>query len=359
VKTLETWTDASVGETRQALVRDGRPIALSIWRWSDRNRRARWGETYVARVRSVDSRLRGAFLDLGIPEAGFVRLDANGRARVGETAQALAEGQAVTASVRREGARGKAAVLQIVSVLPSADSLGCVARHESHESADAAGSADADTRDKLDAAFEAVLAREALVVGGGRIIVEPTAALVAIDVDAGERQGSRDPEQFAAALNVAAAQESLRQLRLRNLGGLVAIDFVSMRSRGGREATMAALRIASAEDPWGVTLAPMSRFGIVELSRGQLRQPLAEVLCKPDGTLRAETSALAMLRGIEREARLARGKLTIAHLGTDIAAWLDTAPFDWRSALTARIGPRWEVRGDRDAAPGGWRLAVE
>src|SRR5262245_22079793 len=63
---LETWIDASVGETREALVRRGKPIALRVMRTSDEGSRARWGELYCARVREMDRRRRGAFLDLGL-----------------------------------------------------------------------------------------------------------------------------------------------------------------------------------------------------------------------------------------------------------------------------------------------------
>src|SRR5262249_53757944 len=58
---LETWIDAAIGETREALVRDGRPVALRVARWSDGGRRARWGEVYAARVTRIDRRRRGAF----------------------------------------------------------------------------------------------------------------------------------------------------------------------------------------------------------------------------------------------------------------------------------------------------------
>jgi hypothetical protein len=116
---------------------------------------------------------------------------------------------------------------------------------------------------------------------------------------------------------------------------------------------------ALAGDPWGVQIAPMSRFGVVELSRGQLRRPLHELLCDATGATSAETEALAALRSVEHEVRAARGRLAAAHMGADLMAWLDAAPFDWRAALTARIGPRWDVRADARIAPRSWRVEVE
>jgi Ribonuclease G/E len=108
-----------------------------------------------------------------------------------------------------------------------------------------------------------------------------------------------------------------------------------------------------------VQIAPMSRFGVVELSRGQLRRPLHELLCDDAGAPSAETEALAMIRGVEREVRGARGRLAVAFVGSDVMAWLDEAPFDWRAALSARIGPRWDVRAAKQPTPRGWRVEVE
>ncbi len=357
--TLETWTDAAIGETRQALVRDGHPIMLHVSRWSDAGRSAQWGEAYTARVRTVDARRRGAFLDMGLGEAfGFARLDAQGRARIGGAPMALVEGQAVTAHVIREGARGKGPVVEIVAVAPNGDGLGRTARHHASEEADAAGPADQETREKLDALIEAALARVTPIPGGGALIIEPTAALVAIDVDSGARRGPSNAERFALELNLAAAHEAARQLRVRGLGGIVAIDFVSMRDRRAQEAVTTALKTAVADDPWGVTVAAMSRFGVVELSRGQLRAPLREILCDADHRASAETIALAALRGIEREARGAKGRVVVAWLAEEVCDWLARDTISWRPALEARIGARWDVRLRPGARRDQWDVEV-
>jgi Ribonuclease G/E len=350
---LESWTDGAVGETREALVRDGVPVMLAVRRWSAVGRLALWGEVYRARVNAVDVRRRGAFLDLGLGEArGFVRVDAGGRARTPTGALALVEGQIVRARVRREAVGGKSAVLEVIG---SVD--GDVGRESTPEQT-APPSAEAEIRDRLDALVEASLAPRVPLPGGGALIVERTAALVAIDVDAGGRGGSGDPERFARALNVEAAHEAARQVRLRGLGGIVAIDFVSMRDPAGRAAVMAALKDAVADDPWGVVVAPMSRFGVVELSRGQLRAPLADIVCDADGRPSAETLALAALRGIERESRVARGRRVILDTGSRVGGWLDGNIIDWRGALAARIGPNWEMRRAPELAPDAWQVST-
>jgi Ribonuclease G/E len=344
----ETWVDASIGETREALVRQGRAIALHIVRASDDGRRARWGELYCARVREVDQRRRGAFLDLGLrDEQGFLPLGDDGRVRLHKQRVALHEGQGVIVAVTREAARGKNPVLELQDVGHDGQAPHLMGRHNSDEER-AARPAETATRAKLDAAIEDALMRTAPIPGGGALTIEPTAALVAIDVDAGGRAGAGDAERFALDLNIAAAQEAARQIRLRNLGGIIAIDFVTLRAKSHRKSLEDAVQAAFADDPWSVQFGALSRFGVFELARAQLRRPLHERLRGADGRLSAETVALMALRAIEREARAQTGRQIACTVAPEVKAWLDGAPFDWRADLNNRIGMRWAL----DAAPG-------
>jgi Ribonuclease G/E len=346
---LDTWIDASVGETREALVQGGRPIALRIARASDEGRRARWGELYCARVREVDRRRRGVFLDLGLREQqGFLPLGEDGRVRRGGKERvALAEGQGVVVAVAREAARGKNPVVELEETDHDGEAPHRIARHDCDEELVLAKPADAAMRAKLDAVVEGALARIAPIPGGGALTIEPTAALVAIDVDAGARAGSGDPERFALDLNIAAAQEAARQVRLRNLGGLIAIDFVSMRAKSHGKILEEAVRAAFAGDPWSVQLGGLSRFGVYDLARAQLRTPLHEQLRDAEGRLSVETVALMALRAIEREARAQAGRQIACTVASEVKAWLDSGEIDWRAPLSNRIGMRWTL----DAAP--------
>ncbi len=347
---LETWIDAAIGETREALVRDGRPIALRIARASDEGQRARWGETYCARVREVDQRRRGAFVDLGLrAEQGFLPLGEDGRVRrAGKERVALKEGQGVIVAVTREAARGKNPIVELHETGHDGEAPHRLARHDCDEEIVLAKPADAEMRARLDAAIEDALARVAPIPGGGMLSIEPTAALTAIDVDSGARQGSADPERFAFDLNVAAAQEAARQIRLRNLGGVIAIDFVNMRSKAHRKSLEDAVRAAFAGDPWIVQFGGLSQFGVFELARAQLRRPLHEQMREDDGRLSVETVALMALRAIEREARAQTGRQIACTVSPEVKAWLDTAEIDWRTALSNRIGMRWTL----DSQPG-------
>lgn len=346
---LESWVDAAIGETREALVRDGRPIALRISRASDAGRRARWGEVYCARVREIDKRRRGVFLDLGLREdQGFLPLGDDGRARIRRERVALTEGAGVIVAVTREAARGKNPIVELHEVGHEGEEPHRIGRHDVDQELVLAKPADSATRAKLDAAVEDALARTAPIPGGGALTIEPTAALVAIDVDAGGRQGSGDPEHFALDLNVAGAYEAARQLRMRNLGGLIAIDFVSMRAKSHAKQLEEAVRAAFADDPWSVQFGGLSRFGVFDLARAQLRTPLHEQLRDADGRLSVETVALMALRAVEREARAQTGRQIACTIAPEVKAWLDGGEIEWRSELSNRIGMRWTI----DAAPG-------
>lgn len=347
---LETWIDAAIGETREALVRRGRPIALRIARASDEGARARWGETYCARVREVDQRRRGAFLDLGLSsQQGFLPLGHDGRARRGGKERiALREGQGVIVSIVREAARGKNPVVEMQEIGHDGEAPHKIAHHAADDDMVLAKPAEAVMRAKLDALIEDALARIAPIPGGGVLSIEPTAALTAIDVDAGGRPGSSDPERFALDLNLAAAEEAARQIRLRNLGGVIAIDFVNMRAKSHAKALEEGVRKAFAGDPWAVQLGGLSRFGVYELSRAQLRTPLHEQMQDGEGRLSAETIALMALRAIEREARANGGRQIACTVSPEVKAWFDTAAIPWREALSNRIGMRWSL----DASPG-------
>ena len=346
---LETWIDAAVGETREILVRAGKPIALRIARQTDLGRRARWGELYAARVRKIDRPRRGVFLDLGLrDQQGFLPLGEDGRVRLRKSERAaLTEGEGVVVSVTREAARGKSPVLELMEAGQS-ETPQLIGRHECDEDIQNARPADAATRSKIDAVIDDALSRTAPIPGGGILTIEPTSALVAIDIDAGGRAGSGDPERFALDLNIAAAQEAARQIRLRNLGGIIALDFVTMRAKSHRAQLEAAVKTAFAGDPWSVQLGGLSKFGVFDLARAQLRAPLHEQMRDDDGRLSVETLALMALRSIERESRAVTGRQIACTVAPEVKAWLDSAEIDWRAELSNRIGMRWTL----DAAPG-------
>jgi ribonuclease E len=143
---------------------------------------------------------------------------------------------------------------------------------------------------------------------GGSIVINPTEALVSIDVNSGRCLGQRELEETALKTNLEAADEVARQLRLRDLGGLVVIDFIDMKDKKHQKEVEQGLRQALKKDKARVTVGHLSKFGLLELSRQRLR-PAAETsaytscpACHGRGRLKTvDTLGLSLLRQISAQ----------------------------------------------------------
>lgn len=179
----------------------------------------------------------------------------------------------------------------------------------------------------LEAQIEAALAHQVTLPSGGRIIIEHTQALTAIDVDSARHDGAGDPARLAWETNIQAAREIVGQLRLREIGGRVVIDFIPMQGKGQVAALLQKLRGWLADDPAQARLGQMSEMGLVELTRRR-RQPalalrLGEIcpLCQGSG-LRPTARAVAdsLLDRILREAVAAKGRALAVRASPAVAA---------------------------------------
>jgi len=130
------------------------------------------------------------------------------------------------------------------------------------------------------------LGRRVWLKSGGYIIIEPTEALTVIDVNTGRYVGKRDLEETILRTNLEAAKEIAYQLRLRNIGGIIIIDFIDMEKEKNRERVFTALREALAHDRARSNILKISELGLVEMSRERVREDLLRVLC--DGCLYCE-----------------------------------------------------------------------
>lgn len=340
----ERLVDRAIGERREALVHvaSRRIVAVSLRRESWLGRRALLDDVFAARVTQVDLSRRGAFLDLGLnEEVGFLPVDQAGRAKALGGAFALQEGKLISVAIVREAARGKSPVVRLLGDTPERAAPGLIARRDPDD--DLLRAPDLTMRAEIDRALEEALERRVALPGGGALSIEPTAALVAIDVDAGGRRGPGDGERFAYELNLRATSEIARQLRLRRLGGIVAVDFVSMRARDHQKKVVEAMIAALAEIPRSARTAPMSPFGVMELALAQLETPLHEILCDEDGRLTAESVALQALRHVEREGVAQRSARLVLRVSSEVASELEPDRWGWRAALADRIGPRFAL----------------
>ena len=172
-----------------------------------------------------------------------------------------------------------------------------------------------ETRD-VEAQVDRALAPAVALAQGGTIVIDEVAALTAIDVNTGGRTGNGGPEETALGVNLEAAGEIARQVRLRNISGLLAIDFVPMRRRASGEEVLAALRAATADDRCPVHVAGFSRMGLVEMTRERRRGSLTQALfgpcaaCSGTGRIKSpETLAFEVVRRLLREGRASPGTL--------------------------------------------------
>ena len=164
---------------------------------------------------------------------------------------------------------------------------------------------------------------------GGYLVINQTEALVAIDVNSGRSTRERGIEETALRTNLEAAEEAARQLRLRDLAGLIVIDFIDMESRRNNAAVEKKLKDALKDDRARIQLGSISHFGLLEMSRQRLRPSLAETSfvtcphCLGTGTVRStESAALHVLRAVEEEGGKRRAAEIVVHVAGAIALYI-------------------------------------
>jgi ribonuclease G len=145
---------------------------------------------------------------------------------------------------------------------------------------------------------------------GGYLIIDQTEALTTVDVNTGGFTGARNFDETIFKTNLEAAQATARQLRLRNLGGIIIIDFIDMDNEGHREAVLTELKKTLARDRTRTTINGFSNLGLVEMTRKRTRESLAHILCEPCPTCAGKghvktprTVCYEIMREIIRESR--------------------------------------------------------
>ena len=200
---------------------------------------------------------------------------------------------------------------------------------------------------------------------GGYIVLNATEALVAIDVNSGRATRERNIEETAYRTNLEAADEIARQLRLRDLAGLIVIDFIDMEEGRNRYNVERRLKEAMKHDRARIQLGRISAFGLLEMSRQRLRPSIAEISAQPcptcggSGVVRSiESSALQILRAIEEEGMRQRTKTVTVSLPAEVAFYIMN---NKRTAL-ADIEARYELnvflRGDDKLVPPDHELEI-
>lgn len=185
------------------------------------------------------------------------------------------------------------------------------------------------SRFQIESQIESAFQREVRLPSGGAIVIDPTEALVSIDINSARATKGSDIEETALNTNLEAADEIARQLRLRDMGGLVVIDFIDMSSNRAQRQVEDRIREALKLDRARVQVGRISRFGLLEMSRQRLRPSLGESAhelcprCHGQGTIRGiESMALAVLRIVEEEAMKDHTARVVAQLPVEVASYL-------------------------------------
>src|SRR5262249_37444899 len=178
--------------------------------------------------------------------------------------------------------------------------------------------------------IEKALRRRVWLKSGGYIVIDHTEALVSIDVNTGKYVGKRDFEQTVLKINLEAVSEVVRQIRLRDLGGIIIIDFIDMEVPEHREEVEKQLKKALAEDKARTNVLEISELGLVEMTRKRVRQDLRALLtarcptCAGSGVTKSEIAIAAEIFRAIRARRVESGDHDIvvrAH--PDVAAYLE------------------------------------
>jgi ribonuclease E len=203
------------------------------------------------------------------------------------------------------------------------------------------------SRYQIETQIETAFQREVRLPSGGAIVIDPTEALVSIDINSARATRGADIEETALNTNLEAAEEIARQLRLRDMGGLIVIDFIDMNASRNQRAVENRMRDALEADRARVQVGRISRFGLMEMSRQRLRPSLEETTaiicprCTGQGVIRNVRSlALSVLRILEEETLKERSAGVRAIVPVPIASFLLNEKRSDITAIEARNGVR-------------------
>ena len=196
------------------------------------------------------------------------------------------------------------------------------------------------TRYQIESQIESAYSHKVQLPSGGSLVIDYTEALVSIDINSARATRGSDIETTALNTNLEAADEIARQLRIRDLGGLIVIDFIDMESQKNQRDVEQRLRDAVRMDRARIQIGHLSRFGLLEMSRQRLRPSLDESShiacprCSGIGSIRSvESMTLAILRLIGEEMRKDRTARVIAEVPVDVATYLINEKRDWLRTL--------------------------
>lgn len=190
--------------------------------------------------------------------------------------------------------------------------------------------------------IQKIFRRKIWLKSGGYIITDPTEALVTIDVNSGKYVKTKDMEETALMTNLEAAEEIARQIKLRNVGGIIIIDFIDMESSTHQKLVLKKLKESMSKDKAKINIYPFSKLGLVELTRQRVRESIAKEVFHPcpycDGSGRVksvETIMIEIKRKLQEWARGTRGREVTVTAHPNVCSYLTEEKLTdkWRKAL--------------------------
>jgi ribonuclease E len=208
-------------------------------------------------------------------------------------------------------------------------------------------------RFQVESQLDAMLNPVVQLKSGGYLVINPTEALVAVDVNSGRSTRERNIEETAYKTNLEAAEELARQLRLRDLAGLIVVDFIDMEDHRNQASVERKLKEAMRNDRARLQIGRISPFGLLEMSRQRLRPSLVESAfevcthCRGVGLVRSiESAALHLLRVIEEEGMRRRSGALTVHVASEVALYILNRKRDSLGEIENRYGFSVMIFGD-------------
>ena len=216
---------------------------------------------------------------------------------------------------------------------------------------------------QVDLQLDAMLSPTVQLKSGGYLVINQTEALVAIDVNSGRSTRERGIEETALKTNLEAADEVARQLRLRDLAGLIVIDFIDMEARKANSMVERRMKDALKNDRARIQLGSISHFGLMEMSRQRLRPSLAETSfvtcphCNGLGHVRSvESAAIHVLRSVEEEGSKLRAAAILVYAAGPVVMYILNNKRDRLAEIEARYAMRVSFAGDDTLLPPAVRI---
>ena len=219
---------------------------------------------------------------------------------------------------------------------------------------------------KIEQEIRDLFKRRCDLPSGGYLIIEPTEALISIDVNSGRFVGKKDPEKTSLKTNIEAAREIARQLRLRDVGGIIVCDFIDMDTRSNRERVLQELRLHLGRDRARTKAFAVSDLGLIEMTRQRVRQShlqsMTEACPTCAGTGRvftAETILRRMERSVKRVGVEGRRDPMVIKLHPDVAMFAMENEADLMKKLEKAVGFAVEMRDDPLLRPDEFKLVIK